>query len=214
MIYPESPCAHHWIDPLCVEGARGIEIGGSLHNPFNFPFKQNVDYTDSTDTLFKQEEIKRTGGTLPVDIVAFADDLPFTNETLSYLIASHVFEHQPNPIRALAEWYRVLRPGGVLYLVIPFRHAAPEDRSQPLTTLGHIINDFFDGESVDTHETLPGHGKYGHYHTFSYNSFSRLLNLFNEMVHDNKKVMAFKILETLFTDDKVPNGFVYVLKRI
>jgi SAM-dependent methyltransferase len=215
MVFDESVCAHKWIDPLCdIVGARGIEIGGSAHNPFTFPNKQNVDYTDSMDTQAKREEIRLSGGALPVDIVAFADKLPFQELTLSYLIACHVFEHLPNPIKALREWYRVLLPGAIVYLVIPFRTVSEADKAHPVTSIGHIVNDYVRNADTETHPILPGHGKFGHYHTFTMQSFGCLLVLFNEIMYDDTGNHAFEAVEILETCDKVPNGFVYVLRRI
>src|SRR5271166_1450702 len=105
MIFRESELAHKFLDPLAEHG-RGIEIGGSRHNPFNISNTLNVDYTDSLDTVFKREEVKLCGKALPVDIVAFAHKLPFANSELDFLINSHVFEHQCSPLHTLLEWHR------------------------------------------------------------------------------------------------------------
>ncbi len=45
--------------------------------------------------------------------------LPFDSDTFDRLIATHVLEHVPAPHRALEEWVRVLKPGGVLSLILP-----------------------------------------------------------------------------------------------
>ena len=64
-------------------------------------------------------------GTAPnfADYYGHAGALPFHDHTLDYVVASHVLEHVANPIAALAECYRVIRPGGILYLVVPDRRA-------------------------------------------------------------------------------------------
>src|SRR5687768_664147 len=58
------------------------------------------------------------------DFYGHACALPFHDHSLDYVIASHVLEHVANPIAALAEWYRVVRPGGIIYLVVPNRLSA------------------------------------------------------------------------------------------
>lgn len=75
------------------------------------------------------------------DYYGHATSLPFHDHSLDYVIASHVLEHVANPIAALAEWYRVLRPGGIIYLVVPNRRAT-WDRHRPLTTVEHMQEDF------------------------------------------------------------------------
>lgn len=45
-----------------------------------------------------------------------AECLPFENEKFDLLICTDSFHHYPNPQRALDEFYRVLRKGGILLL--------------------------------------------------------------------------------------------------
>lgn len=45
--------------------------------------------------------------------------LPFDDDSFDRLIATHVLEHVPAPHLALREWVRVVKPGGVLSLILP-----------------------------------------------------------------------------------------------
>ncbi|WP_202389372.1 class I SAM-dependent methyltransferase [Qipengyuania oceanensis] len=45
--------------------------------------------------------------------------LPFDDDSIDRLIATHVLEHVNDPVEALREWTRVLKPGGVLSLILP-----------------------------------------------------------------------------------------------
>lgn len=45
--------------------------------------------------------------------------LPFGDNSFDRLIATHVLEHMPDPHLVLAEWSRVLRPGGVMSIILP-----------------------------------------------------------------------------------------------
>ena len=69
-----------------------------------------------------------------------------------FVLSSHMLEHTANPLRALAEWRRRLRPGGALVLVLPHRDGTFDHR-RPLTTLQHLIEDYErnTGEDDATH---------------------------------------------------------------
>ena len=57
-----------------------------------------------------------------VDIVGDISDLSrFADGSVEEIYASHVFEHFPHTKAAavLAEWFRVLAPGGKLYIAVP-----------------------------------------------------------------------------------------------
>ena len=55
----------------------------------------------------------------PVDVVAPGDDLPFDDDFADFVLASHVIEHFPDPIRALKEWLRVARK--YVVVIVPHR---------------------------------------------------------------------------------------------
>lgn len=48
-----------------------------------------------------------------------ATRLSFADRSFDRLIAAHVLEHLPNPHQVLREWVRVVRPGGVISLILP-----------------------------------------------------------------------------------------------
>jgi SAM-dependent methyltransferase len=74
--------------------------------------------------------------------VAEAADLGrIASERYDILLSSHALEHVANPLKALAEWRRVLKPGGWLVLVLPHRDGAFDHR-RPVTTLAHMLEDF------------------------------------------------------------------------
>ena len=133
----------------------GVEIG-ALHNPLSLPSDVRVRYVDrmSNSALhshypeLEQEEL------VPVDIIGDAQNLhAFETDQLDFVIANHLIEHMEDPIRALAEMSRVLRPGGILYLAVPDpRNTFDKDREP--TDVTHIVKEFRHG--VET-------TKYAHY---------------------------------------------------
>lgn len=64
------------------------------------------------------------------DVIAPIDDLPLEDESFDAVLCTEVLEHVPRPWAALAELHRVLRPGGALWLTVPFvgeLHEEPHD---------------------------------------------------------------------------------------
>jgi len=66
-----------------------------------------------------------------VDIVADAQDMPqIPSESGDCIFLVSVLQHIPSPQRAIDEAFRVLRPGGIIYVNVPFifvYHQDPED---------------------------------------------------------------------------------------
>lgn len=72
----------------------------------DFPGFTNIDLADYPHIHYKRS----------------ADDLsPFENESVDLIYASHVLEYFPlaQVSKVLAEWRRVLKPGGILKLAVP-----------------------------------------------------------------------------------------------
>jgi SAM-dependent methyltransferase len=122
---------------------EGLEIG-AMHFPLPVRPGVKVRYVDhaSPDENLRRfgEEVRRREQVRP-DYLEDGFELPSIRaETQDFLIASHVLEHSPNPIKALETWWRVLRPGGVLFLVVPIYDRC-FDRGRKLTSLEHMIDD-------------------------------------------------------------------------
>lgn len=64
------------------------------------------------------------------DVQADAHRLPFPGHSFRVIVSQETVEHLEDPFAALREMARVLRPGGALYLQVPFvlgYHPGPED---------------------------------------------------------------------------------------
>jgi SAM-dependent methyltransferase len=55
-----------------------------------------------------------------VDIVADAQNMPISSDSADCVFLVSVLQHIPSPQRAIDEAFRILRPGGVLYVNTPF----------------------------------------------------------------------------------------------
>lgn len=65
-----------------------------------------------------------------VDIICDIEKLPFKESSIDGIMNITVIEHVPNPSKVIHEIYRVLKPGGIVFSVIPFMqpyHASPHD---------------------------------------------------------------------------------------
>lgn len=57
----------------------------------------------------------------PGVVQAPADNLPYPDNSVDEVFSSHLLEHisHMHTVKVLSEWFRVLRPGGTLQLVVP-----------------------------------------------------------------------------------------------
>lgn len=53
------------------------------------------------------------------DVVADCNNLPYADNSVDEIYAGHILEHCPDTYKALAEWKRVLKPGGKIGVCIP-----------------------------------------------------------------------------------------------
>lgn len=192
---PESALAHKY----CV--GKGLEIGGSAANPFGLN-TLNVDLTDSMNTVFKKEEVRLCGKALKVDIVANGDDIPLPDESQDFIVSSHVIEHFPNPIKALIEWDRLVRTGGIIFMIVPHKERT-FDKGKENTTLEHLIEDF------KNNSTKPHPNPNGHDHCWLTGTFVELIEY---MIRELG--MKWEIAEVQDVDDKIGDGFTVVIWKV
>jgi SAM-dependent methyltransferase len=62
------------------------------------------------------------------------------NGTFDFVVANHVLEHVTDPIGALAEWHRILKPDGLLLLSLPDKRYTFDHR-RSRTPLAHLEAD-------------------------------------------------------------------------
>ncbi len=74
------------------------------------------DHFESLFATYTTVDLEREGVDLFCDILA----LPFADASFDLVYASHVLEHVPDDQSAIAEIHRVLAPGGLAVLPVPF----------------------------------------------------------------------------------------------
>lgn len=146
-----------------VENQHGIEIGGpSSCFKTVLPVYRYVASLDGanfgTQTLWEgsiangepyRYRRRRPGKR----IIADATDLSeIPSNTYDFLLSSNCLEHIANPLKAMAEWVRIVKPGGPLILVLP-RKESNFDHRRPTTTIEHLRDDYANdvGEDDLTH---------------------------------------------------------------
>ena len=126
----------------------GIEIG-ALWRRFPVPPKARVWYVDrAAPTRLREQHPDVTGEIVRPDVLAEAADLPFAPASLDFIIASHVFEHLPFPLRALRVWYGALAPGGALLLKVPDKRYTFDSR-RSRTPFAHLLAEYEHPEASD-----------------------------------------------------------------
>ena len=125
---------------------EGIEIG-ALHMPLRVPEAARVKYVDrmSVEGLRAHYPELNDKALVNVDIIADGERLEsVADATQDFVIANHFIEHCQDPIGALLNMFRVLKPGGVLYLAIPDKRCS-FDIDRPVTPLDHLMRDHREG---------------------------------------------------------------------
>ena len=114
--------------------------------------------------------------------------LPWQDASFDVVASRHALEHISNPVAAIKEWMRILKPGGVVYVSVPDRRKTTE-HVRELTPLKHFVADYENDvpEFDPTHEEeimqagvgIQKHDKYEipfiHYHTFEPGNLAELL---------------------------------------
>ncbi len=137
---------------------QGIEIG-ALHSPLAVRPGTRVLYVDRmpVDQLRQQYLDCADLPLVPVDIVDDGERLTRVRDTSQdFVIANHFLEHCQDPIGTLKQMFRVLRPGGVLYLAIPDKRYT-FDAPRAVTSLAHLWED---------HQRGPEHSRREHFEDF------------------------------------------------
>jgi SAM-dependent methyltransferase len=124
---------------------RVLEVGPGS-SPFPVAPSARVTYVDrrvegGRDANWPELKGEPPGPDPHIDLNVDVDRLiPIEDTSFDVVIASHVIEHLANPLRALQEFHRVLRPGGRLVLIVPDRTHTFDRVRQP-TTLRHLLDE-------------------------------------------------------------------------
>lgn len=102
---------------------RILEVGAGSGHHFRYVkgFEKYV-MTDGNEGMLRIASEKYSAEMSACSLVIEKQDatrLTYPDNSFDRLIATHVLEHLPNPVDVLREWNRVVRPGGLISLVLP-----------------------------------------------------------------------------------------------
>lgn len=143
-----------------VENKFGLEIGGpsgSFRDSGILPLYRYM--ADLDNCVFAAETLwegrRPEGRTFTFhpekpcgfNFVREATDLHgIADQAYDFVLSSHNLEHIANPIKALKEWMRVIKPGGTIIAILPNYRRTFDHRRQP-TGVGHMLEDYESGTS-------------------------------------------------------------------
>jgi SAM-dependent methyltransferase len=143
---------HHWLmhlihrqDGYYLLKGHGLEIG-ALHQPAVIPPYRTVEYCDAHS---KQEMIEHfpelnIESLVEVDYIADLDVeglSPFEDERFDFVILNHVIEHVANPIKVVAELFRITKVGGHVVISAPDKNYT-FDKPRALTPFFHLREEY------------------------------------------------------------------------
>ena len=125
----EAPLERQSIAEFVAAAAASLPAGSLVADvgAGSAPFREFFDHVDYL-TVDRAESLH--GDVSDFDIIASAEAIPLDDESLDAILCTQVLEHLPDPADALDELFRLLRPGGRLFLTAPLvweEHEKPHD---------------------------------------------------------------------------------------
>lgn len=147
-----SPLPNYAAYQDLLRGKLGLEIGGPtklfrrdlpIYKVINSLDGVNFSTTTVWEGQLKEGKTYRyMKGKVGSQFICDATDLSrLTSNSYDFLLSSNNLEHIANPLKAMMQWLRILRPGGYLLLVLP-RKESNFDHRREITPFCHLLNDF------------------------------------------------------------------------
>ncbi len=186
LVTAKIPKSKSWIS--LIKNKSGIEIGGpsGIFASKNFlplyPFLQSLDGVNFSDKTIWEGKLSQGNnynyeGKTGFQFIAEGTDLKeIKDEEYNFLLSSNNLEHIANPIKALFEWKRIIKPEGMIILILP-KKESNFDHKRSVTSFQHLKEDFKNNidEKDLTHlnEILELHDLKRDAHAGSFNDFKK-----------------------------------------
>lgn len=147
---------------ILLDGKKGLEIGGPSQSfydlgIYNSPSSlDNVVLPDSSTPnnniqLYNFYKKLIPGLEYNADVV---DLSIFKEATYNFIFASHILERLVNPLKALKEITRIIKPKGLLILVLPWKQETG-DHKREITQFSHLLEHYKDNrDETDVRDHL------------------------------------------------------------
>lgn len=102
---------------LIPKGLRVLDVGAGT-----CPYRRFLVHCDYKTHDFSQLNQDHNRGRLSYGTIDYVSDIisiPVPDASFDVIICTEVLEHVPEPIKAIHEFARILRPGGILLLTAP-----------------------------------------------------------------------------------------------
>lgn len=116
--------SHEWLErgfSAEMKFSRVLEVGAGTGVHLRHVRHRFDSYvlSDSSIDMLRQAQIPKDRiGTVEI-CIADARNPGFADNSFDRLVATHVLEHLERPWEVLREWHRVVKPGGIISLVLP-----------------------------------------------------------------------------------------------
>ncbi|CAF1625851.1 unnamed protein product [Adineta ricciae] len=137
----------HW-----VENKSGFEIGAPSASTWGnlglYDAAAKVDATNFAAQTLWESGIKEGGPflwknrTLGKHFIRDAVDLHgIPDESYDFVCGTDILEHVANPFKALLEWLRIMKPNGLLIVIVPYQNVT-FDHKRSVAKIEHLMDDY------------------------------------------------------------------------
>jgi SAM-dependent methyltransferase len=136
-----------WFHSLSLQDAKALDIGGRIQ-----PYRELIPFPHTYWSL----DVRQTA---LVNVLANAESLPFADDSLDLVLCTQMVEYVTEPAALAREIYRVLRPGGSLFLSAPsiFPRDSEHDRWRFFpVTLKQLLTQFSEVEVLPECGSIAG----------------------------------------------------------
>lgn len=134
---------------------NGLEIG-AFHQPAPLPQRCVVSYCDA---VAPEEAVKlfpelKFDDLVPIQHIVDLDKdglSAFADDSYDFIVINHVIEHVANPVKVVAELFRVVKPQGLVVISAPDKDFT-FDKPRDLTSFEHLLEEYRQGVSQVTDE--------------------------------------------------------------
>lgn len=113
------------IQKYFLPGTRTLDVGAGTQ-----PYRQALAHCIYVSHDFGKYPGVKLGGTVSYAEINVRSDIlaiPLEDESIDNLICTEVLEHVPDPLAAVGEFARLLRPGGVALVTAPFTSGSHQE---------------------------------------------------------------------------------------
>ena len=171
-----------------------LESNGALHEYLKHIRNYTCsEYFGPVDIIGKEHK-----GILNIDL----QNMPFKDNSFDFVITTEVFEHIPDPYKAFAEIYRVLKKGGTHIFTVPFYENQEKDEVRAIINakgeLKHLLTPEYHGDPIRGEGILV-------YTIFAAEMFEKLKRLGFDVKTDRMRNPLFGVLGA--------NNFVFITTK-